>query len=677
MRGKWRLGRRGRGPRVRDVGPELLGAHPAAPRAGTPAGPPPYVTRDTDPELDTLLLDGGLVVVEGDSASGKTRSAAESARRVLPERTLVQPRDAAELRAWADAEPAPAEVVVWLDDLERFLVPGGLDTALLARLCPPGRPDVLLLATLRSRARLTLTAAGSPAEAELARRAADVLGRAATVALRRAFTDAELVRAEALRDDPRVADALDNAEDGALPERLCAGRAIAARWRAGLEADAPGDDPEDPAAAVAQVGAAVVAAAVDVRRAGCATAVTRRTLAELYAHYLDPAVLTGPAIFEAGLAWATEPVDGAGACLLSRPEDTYEAFDYLVDGAEDPVPEPVWQVLLRHLPPADLPLVALAAHRAKQEDIGRRVLVRWADSSGDPAVWCLAGAMLFRGGSGVPLSRRASEAVPWLVRAVEAGDAEAAGHLVTLYTETGDHEAVELWARRGAQAGNPETMVALGRRLIEKGERTEADRWLRTVVERTPLEVALLPLSEEDLEVPAGSTRPGVVAGDYLEFSCPRSDAMILLGMLLNRPGRYDEAEHWLRRAAKTGLMDALLVYGHFANDRKGRVALAEWCDLALQLGRSDAVEELGVRLRREDTFSAQLLLLRAVEAGRARAAGYLGQISEQRGAFDEAEQLFLLAQPEYPEVARFLTRVRATRAANPWPPVRFRRPGD
>ncbi|WP_152551931.1 SEL1-like repeat protein [Actinokineospora spheciospongiae] len=665
MRGLRRLGRRGRGPRVRDLGPEQLGAHPAAPAPGAAAGPPPYVPRDVDPELDALLVDGGLVVVEGDSASGKTRTAAEAARRTLPDRTLVQPRDAADLRAWATTDPAPTDTVVWLDDLERFLVPGGLDQDLLTRLVPAGRTDVLLLATLRSRARLTLTAAGSQAEAELARRAADVLGPATTVTLRRAFSAAELDRAETLRTDPRIADALDRSEDDALPERLCAGRSTAARWHRGFDSDD----------VTALTGAAIVAAAVDVKRAGCTTPVSRKVLAELYGHYLDNAPI-GPAAFDAGLAWATQPVRGTGGCLLTRPDDTFEAFDYLVDGAEAPVPESVWEVLLRHLAPTDLPLVGLAAHRAKQEDIGRRILVRWADSSADPAVWSLVGAMLFRGGTDVSPPRRASEAIPWLVRAVEAGNADAAGHLVQLYRETGDVDSMELWARRGAHAGNAETMVALGRRLIERGERGEADRWLRKVIEGNRLEVELLPLTDGlPLEVPAGSARPGVVAGDFLEFSCPRSDAMILLGMLLNRPGRHDEAEHWLRRAANTGLMDALLVYGHFANDRKGRVALGEWCELAHRLGRSDAVEELGVRLRKTDTFSAQLLFLSAADAGRLRAVGYLGQMSEQRGAFDEAEAYYLEAEGEYPEVSRFLARVRAARAQNPWPPIRFRLP--
>ncbi|WP_156755270.1 tetratricopeptide repeat protein [Actinokineospora pegani] len=666
MLGLRRLGRRGRGQRVRDVGPEQLGVHPAAPVKGSPAGAPPYIARDVDPELDALLAGGGLVVIEGDSASGKTRTAAEAARRVLADRALVQPGDAAELRAWAESEQRRADVVVWLDDLERFLVPGGLDSALLAALAPGDSPDTLLLATLRSRARLTLTAAGSQAEAELARRAADVLGGATTVRLRRGFSAEELVRAEALRADPRIDDALARGEDGALPERLCAGRTIAAKWHAGIDSDSGG----------ARAGAAIVAAAVDIKRAGCATAVSRKTLAELYSHYLDQAAPVGPALFDAGLAWATQPVRGAGGCLVSRGEGVYEAFDYLVDGAEAPVPESVWEVLLRHLAPSDLPLVALAAHRAKQEDIGRRILVRWADSSPDPQVWGLVGAMLFRGGADVSPQRRASEAVPWLVRAVEAGNAEAAGHLVALYQEIGDGDAVELWARRGAHQGNAETMVALGRRLIERGERTEADRWLRKVIESSPLEVELLPITDGvALEVPPGSARAGRVAGDHLEFSCPRSDAMVLLGMLLNRPGRYEEAEHWLRRAALTGLMDALLVYGHFANDRKGRLALAEWCELAQGLGRADAVEELGVRLLKTDTFSAQLLFLSAADAGKLRAMGYLGQMSERRGAFDEAEQYYLRAQSEYPEVSRFLTRVRAARAANPWPPVKFQQP--
>jgi hypothetical protein len=116
---------------------------------------PPYVPRDADG--DAALADGfahgGLVIIEGPSASGKTRLAYEAMRHQAPGRTLIVPRKLRSLLTLEKSGARPANAVVWLDNLDDYLAGGGLDAAVLDFLCPLGSTDVLVLATLRTEAR--------------------------------------------------------------------------------------------------------------------------------------------------------------------------------------------------------------------------------------------------------------------------------------------------------------------------------------------------------------------------------------------------------------------------------------------------------------------------------------------------------------------------------------------
>lgn len=140
---------RGEPHRVRDLADPLrLGVHRAADLAdadattrlhllGLPERVPLYVPRDCDATVDRALAAGGLVLLEGPSASGKSRTAYEAMRRCLPDRILLVPNAAGSLRELVDSGYELRDAVIWLDDLERFLGPSGLDIHLLHRICPP------------------------------------------------------------------------------------------------------------------------------------------------------------------------------------------------------------------------------------------------------------------------------------------------------------------------------------------------------------------------------------------------------------------------------------------------------------------------------------------------------------------------------------------------------------
>jgi hypothetical protein len=116
----------------------------------------PYVPRAVDSELDRVVNEGGLIVIKGGPAAGKTRSAYEALLRVRRRGGLrvVVPRDGVALRRAVESGYRFRQKVVWLDDLERFLSPAGLDDSLVRAMRLAARNDLVIMATVRSDTRL-------------------------------------------------------------------------------------------------------------------------------------------------------------------------------------------------------------------------------------------------------------------------------------------------------------------------------------------------------------------------------------------------------------------------------------------------------------------------------------------------------------------------------------------
>jgi hypothetical protein len=88
--------------------------------------PPEYVLRDADAAESGIRARvlaaaerGGFVLLVGGSSVGKTRSAVQAVKALLPDWWLVHPDGPAEIAALAQA-PSP-QMVVWLDELQRYL----------------------------------------------------------------------------------------------------------------------------------------------------------------------------------------------------------------------------------------------------------------------------------------------------------------------------------------------------------------------------------------------------------------------------------------------------------------------------------------------------------------------------------------------------------------------------
>ena len=167
----------------------------------------------------------------------------------------------------------------------------------------------------------------------------------------RRWTDSELARARQVADR-RIQNALPMTERFGLAELLANGPELVRDWQSAWE---PGRHPR---------GAALVAAAVDCRRAGLHEPVPVELLDRLAEHYLATrgGAEQRPEPIDAALCWATEPARGASSLLLPAGL-SYLAFDYLVDMPTDVIPHAVWIDLVAWADPEQAMRVGLAARQ--------------------------------------------------------------------------------------------------------------------------------------------------------------------------------------------------------------------------------------------------------------------------------------------------------------------------
>ena len=353
----------GRLPAVHEItNPLVLGVHPAAALvpdcAGSGAGAPTYIPRDVDGQLRELLAAGGFVLLVGDSAAGKSRAAFEAVS-TLPGHVLLCPASREGLAVAVDRAAAEHRSVLWLDDLERFLGAGGLTPERLGRLLAgPGHHRVVM-ATIRAAEQARITADAPGGDAQAARDIRLVLGQSSSIRVNRMFTAAELERARARDWDPRIAYALTRAGPYGIAEYLAAGPELLREWE---DARASCQGPH-------ARGAALVAAAVDIRRAGYLSPLPRALLDKVHGHYLADAeharIPREPAAD--AWAWATSPRTATTALLRPAGPGLVEVFDYLLDtvqrraGSSGRVPDQVVRAALTQASPEDADSIARTA----------------------------------------------------------------------------------------------------------------------------------------------------------------------------------------------------------------------------------------------------------------------------------------------------------------------------
>ena len=348
----------------------------------------------------------------------------------------------------------PSRCLIWLDDIQdtiRFITASLIRRVLVI-------PKVVVVATMRAteydRYAPKESITPAPDYDRLAFASGrEVLSLATTIRMDRRFSDSERSRVRKYVDDPRIAEAAARLSEFGLAEYLAAGPRLLDRWRNAWDV---GGHP---------TGAAIVAAAVDCRRAGLRAPLSNDLLYELYLHYLEEhgGARLRPESFQEGLDWATERVH-ATSSLLVPSSDIYGAghcaFDYLVDTVErDPTPPPIpfviWGAMLAY---------AEATTAAVSPSSG----VNWQSAFHRRSGERVSTENIFQLGVQLQRHGNVSEAARWFRKAAKDGHGSAAFRLASIENDIGKLDDAEYWYRRAAKSGHIIATYRLGELCYKK-----------------------------------------------------------------------------------------------------------------------------------------------------------------------------------------------------------------
>ncbi len=419
-------------PKVADVNVYQLGVTTSK-YGSAQSSDPGYAPRTwVDAELRQLLAAGErFIVAVGDSKSGKSRSMAQALRVNRSQARLIVPaRDPAGLRGLAElAAELPLllgddEGVLWLDDIDEYLKPQGLDQSVLAAFLQR-EPAVTVVGTITSKKHNDLKNARE----------------AGTRAARQVLSQARPVPVEARLspEDQAVAQRLYPEEDFSergIGEVLVAAPLVEGQYAADREGR-----PEV---------WAIVQAAIDWGRIGLSGPVPAARLQSLFPGYLAqvaPHLEATEERFAGALRQALEPLVRTIALLTrASPAATapaYRAFGYLLARADGQGGEPV-------------PIARAAWEEA-------------VEAAGDEELLLIANEAMVRGESAI--ARQAAGAA--LHRSADsAARAFAALLLGELYAMAGDPDSAISLLEEAAGAGSPDVApiarVELGTLLAER-----------------------------------------------------------------------------------------------------------------------------------------------------------------------------------------------------------------
>ncbi|WP_329172576.1 tetratricopeptide repeat protein [Streptomyces sp. NBC_01477] len=709
-----------------DAGADALASPTPASGNGVAGLLPPYVPRDVDEQvrhaLRAVSVRGGMVLLTGDSTSGKSRTALEAVRAVLPGHLLLAPPRGADLRPLHPAEGGPGygRHVLWLDDLEGHLGPDGLEPALLSALTAA---RLVVVATLRDerfdtlRATVERTSGTSVPDHVPSDAGIRVLDMVQPIVVPRAWSAAELERVTAVPDE-RLAEAHLRHGPHGIAEYLAAGPELLEEWLRAVRPAPRGGHPR---------GAALVAAAVDLARIGLTGDVPERLLRAVHPHHLDAlggAVLR-PEPYEDALDWAARVRYGVASLLMPGSEEgTWRPFDYLVDAVARvadarPVPDAVWLTALESGDDRTRPLIALAASWASRWAIAETAWRPLAESGDHDAIvnFTSAGFMqrldpeeiepLLRPvaeaghliaqlnlGAVRDLRNDPEEAGRWYEAAATAGLAPAAANLAMLLRRKGEDERAETWLVRAAEGGHAGAFRALGSLAYKRGDLVAAEEWWRKGAEAGDDQAAyaygslvglrdeaegvrlLRPLAEGGHDLAAARLAHVAEQNDDLPAAerwwrvaaqAGHADAANELGVLLSRGGDRTEGARWYARAAEAGHEVAMFNLAVWLADQGDSAEAAAWYQRAGAAGHLPALNNLGLMQRAEgDPAAAEATLRRGSEGGDLVARRNLIDLLISTGRPAEARSLLLAMLSDETALDTFVFTEAVRRSGRP-----------
>lgn len=636
------------------------------PEDATPSDLPPYFRRRHDDLLDAELRDvaaSKMVVLTGDSATGKTRALYEAVtrRRDFNDLQLVYPRLPEELLAAVDiVSEARGPCVLWLDDLHGLLrgQAGERCAVALRRLLRRLQAaPVLVLGTewteiydrwVESPTEQSEHRAGEEADDQPQVR--QLLKNAAIrISVPDTFDPSDRRKLQQETSDRRLLTAASGA-DGRVIQRMTGGPQLVAWYEhARVEVSGRLD---------ARLAVALVTAAIDLRRISYTRPSTARLLidaADGYLTSIDRHDVT-PASWQQALARTGNLVDGAAA--LSRTPlspstgrvDGYNLHDYLeqhgtLTRSEQPAEASVWDSVVAHS--------AGAGEAARMADEAEsRLLYRHAEMLYERAI-----------AAGSADSRRALYRL-WIRqgrdtevrdRAVD-GDTEAAAVLVRWLIDTGRTDEAIAARRTVMTARFDEVGIELGDLLLKSGDTDRAIEEYETALRaghehaRRALARALLSAGRLDKAIeavaPKGTTVPWWFIHQVFQAGNPGRACALVEAALEARtePDALDAPQivDHLEQAHRRDLVARLAATGHrpaiqFLDSE--RVENCDETELAalVDSGTAGAREE---RARRLLDAQDETVLRRLADQGDWHAQRQLAELLAARGELGEAIRL-------------------------------------
>ncbi|MFD7645671.1 hypothetical protein ACFV4P_34065 [Kitasatospora sp. NPDC059795] len=475
----WRLW-----PTVADLDAPAAGVRPSWEHDGDTL--PAYVPRDLDQRLTDLLaragVQGGMVLVAGETGCGKSRLALEAARRALPGYLVCQVPNGGLQAAITAAMHCPEPRLLWLDGLEHHDRLQGLDVAELRRWRIP------ILATVHIQHLPPPTAphptAGGNAGAVLS---TAVVGQASIVFLDRTWSPAEMQRARACAD-PRVRSAADQCTHRGVSEFLTAGPSLWAAWQA---AGRIGGNPR---------GAALVRSAVDLARTGLRGPLPDDLLTRTHRYYLADAggALLRPEPLEEAFAWADGSRVGMTRLLQPAAGGARRPFAGLLgDAAVQQPPESVhplvWFEALGAARDAETAWVVASNAQREQPSVAARLWRVLREAGLTQVLWHQAATLI--------QDNRCEEALQFLSEHADPADAFARRLTALALSELDRLDEAETACREAHALGDTDSLADLAQLLAERG---------RLDGSRTPLPACRLGRGPQRLVQPGcPARRPG------------------------------------------------------------------------------------------------------------------------------------------------------------------------
>ncbi|MEV8162056.1 hypothetical protein AB0P34_15645 [Nocardiopsis alba] len=629
---------------------QRLGVHPAIAGCTTGSGGegfvlPRYVPRLHDAELRQRLSAATvekarplLVVVCGESCTGKTRTAFEALHAAVPDDfNLLFPADADGLLEVLAADAVAPRTVVWLNEAQDYL-DGPKSEAVSAGLlrCLDTDGPLLMIATLWPDHDQRLTKRSAPGTEDRHRSTRALLAQAHYTRVPDSFSNVLDAVRKAARGDRSLAAAVQTG--GAdLTQTLAAGPDLVAHY-------------EYPAGEYGVYGRALISAAMDAYRLGATGPLPLGFLEAAATGYLTGAerAVANPDLWFAGaFAHARTLIKQTVRPLQDVPRpsgigalpDVARLADYLQQHGRRTrrtqcPPASFWDAAVVHLiDPTDLTNLADAAKQRLRYRHAAKLHCAAANAGNTHSLWMLARMREEAGDQ--------QEAERLYLAAANAAHPETLMFLAEIHSEAGRNEEAERLLRQAVDAGHNSALPMLAAIREQAGDKREAERLAQQAAHSGDT-IGLTLLAE--MRKNAGDKRE---AERLAQMAVDAGDSYALTTMAVwsAEAGDQQEAERLYLAAANAGNSIGVYFLAKIWEEAGDQQRAEQLYRSAVDAGHTHLLMDLAqTRRNAGNLVEAERLAQQAADTGDGNALITLAGWCEETGDYRKAEHLYLAA---------------------------------